>query len=542
MSVTQQSIHPAIAQLAYRDSGLWPHLSLPDVVQSTARQTPDKLAVIDGRSDRHISYGELWHDASCIAAFLRQRGVGFGDGVSVQLPNWYETVAVDLAVLILRARLNPLLPDYRRHELTHILSASQTRAYFSPASYRGFDHCQLADTVMSGLPGIGTHVAVAAEHLAGRLTLDDALSNEPLDGAAIAAADPAAVCELIFTSGTESVAKAVMHTEETANSSVLATVRHLGLGPDDRVWMPSPIGHSTGLNFGVRLALLSGLPLVLQDRWDPARAAELIERHRVSYTLAATTFLRDLLRAAEAGDHDISSMQFFGCGGATVPPELVQRARSRGVRVLRLYGSTEALIVSWNKPDSPSAKLDGSDGLVLDQMQVQAWDDDDSPLAPGEIGELAIRGPSVCAGFFSDPVRTAATFTADGWLRSGDLGTVDADGYVTILGRKKEIVIRGGLNIAPREIEELLATMAGVQEVAIVGLPDPRLGETVCACVVPTPGTDVTLDRVVNFLRGCDVATYKLPQRLVLISEIPKTATGKLRKTELRESVLGAHA
>jgi acyl-CoA synthetase (AMP-forming)/AMP-acid ligase II len=531
MTLTTDVTRPLDLQQEYRRRGLWPQVTLAERVRAIARDTPDRVAVIDGTDGRQVSYRQLVDDASRIAGFLRARGVGTGDGVSVQLPNRYETVAVDVAVLLLGARLNPLLPDYRRHELAHILRVSEARAYFTPMTHRGFDHAALADMLRAELSDLATHVVVDTGPTPGRTSLVQVLQHEPVSD--FPNPVPSDVSELIFTSGTESQAKAVMHSEETLNNSVMATARHLGLGDDDVVWMPSPVGHSTGLNFGVRLALLHGLPVVLQDRWDPAVAAQLIETHRPTYTLAATTFLSDLLRVAREQGRDVSSLRSFGCGGAPVPPELVRAAAQAGITVLRLYGSTEGLIMSWNQPQSPREKREATDGVHLPDVELQVRDELDVPLEPGSPGELVVRGPNVCLGFFADPERTAGSFTPDGWYRTGDVGTVDAQGYVSIVGRKKEVIIRGGLNIAPRELEDLISEMPGVLDVAVLGVPDERLGEIVCACIVPSEQDAVDFDRMVEFLRARDVATYKLPQRLRLVPQLPRTATGKVRKVDL---------
>lgn len=535
MTTSPDLVRPISMQLDYRRRGLWPQVTLADRVRAIARDAPESIAVVDGADDRRITYGQLVEDASRIAGYLRSQGVAAGDGVSVQLPNRYETVAVDVAVLMLGARLNPLLPDYRKHELTHILGVSEARAYFTPGSHRGFDHAELAGALVDELPALQTHVVVSDQSGHGGTDIADVLTSEPLVD--FPEVDPSAVSELIFTSGTESRPKAVMHSEETLNHSVMATARHLGLTDHDIVWMPSPIGHSTGLNFGVRMALLNGLPVILQDRWDAAAAARIIEMHRPTYTLAATTFLADLLRVAREESRDVSSLRFFGCGGAPVPGELVRSAEAAGIGVQRLYGSTEGLIMTWNQASSPQSKRETTDGVRLEDVEIQVWDAHEQRVTPGFPGELAVRGPNVCLGFFADSERTRSSFTPDGWLRTGDLGTLDADGYVTIVGRKKEVIIRGGLNIAPREIEDLISEMPEVLEVAVIGLPDERLGEVVCACIVPTRPDALGLDDLVTFLRARDVAAYKLPQRLKVLESLPRTATGKLRKVELAAAV-----
>jgi len=352
------------------------------------------------------------------------------------------------------------------------------------------------------------------------IPLSDVLERD--HGVAPPQRDPSAVSELIFTSGTEATPKAIMHTEQTTNFSARVAATDMQIDGGDVVWMPSPLGHSTGFNYGLRFALYHGLPLVLQDRWDPAVAVDVIARERCSYTLAATTFLRELVAESVRRGVRVDSLRCFGCGGAPVPPALVEEADAHGVRVLRLYGSTEALVATWNRPDAPRAARVNTDGTPMTGVEVELRD-----------REIFTRGPNTCVGFFADPERTAATFDADGWVRSGDLATLDADGNLTIVGRKKELIIRGGMNITPRELEDLIGGFAEVSTVAVVGTPDERLGEAVCACVVLQPGANLELATVVERLRNVGVATYKLPQRLELLDALPTTASGKIQKHEI---------
>jgi acyl-CoA synthetase (AMP-forming)/AMP-acid ligase II len=503
----------------YVEQGWWDGSTLPARVHQFASDRPEAIAVVDETTDARVTYSQLWDDACRVAAFLGEQGVWPGDVVSVQLPNWYETVAVDLGVLARGAVLNPLLPNYRARELHHILGTARTKLLFTPDEFRGFDHAALGRDLRESLDTLGTHVIVRGrgdfwQHVLGR----PSRHIEP-------SADPAALSEVIFTSGTEATPKGVMHTEHTTNCNVRSAHAVNELTADDVVWVPSPIGHSTGLNFGVRLALYFGMKLVLQDRWDPDRAVDLIERERCSYTLAATTFLTDLVDAAARTDRDVSSLTRFGCGGAPVPPEIVRAGADAGINVLRIYGLTEALVVSWNRADSPLEKRMHTDGLALPEVEIQIRD-----------GEVLVRGPNVCIGLFDDAARERDIFTDDGWLHTGDAGMLDDDGYLTIVGRKKEIIIRGGLNIAPREIEDLLCAMPGVRAAAVIGVPDERLGEIACACVVVDEPVD--LADVVAFLTSRNLATYKLPQMLRIVTALPTTASGKIRKNELRYQIL----
>ncbi|MEO7370719.1 MAG: AMP-binding protein, partial [Ilumatobacteraceae bacterium] len=325
--------------------------------------------------------------------------------------------------------------------------------------------------------------------------------------------------------------------EETANFSVRAAHAHLGIVDDDVVWMPSPIGHSTGFNYGVRFALYHGLKLVLQDVWDPEVACRLIEHEQCSYTLAATTFLSDLIGRADL--NDLSSLRYFGCGGAPVPPDLVRAARSKDIDVLRLYGSTEVLVGTWNTPGSSARQKDNTDGVALARIEVETRTEDGAVCPPGARGEIYVRGPNTCVGFFEDPERTKATFSPDGWVRSGDLAEIDEKGYLTVVGRKKEIIIRGGMNIAPREIEELLVEHPLVTAAAVIALPHPRLGEIACACLVSGQPDNIDGAAIIEWLRGRGLAAYKLPERIELIDALPYTASGKVKKHELLATIRG---
>ncbi len=523
-------VTPEALRTHYEATGAWDDSTLPGRLHERAAASPDAVAVVDAGGERSRTRGQLAADVRRLAGFLRARGIGAGDVVSVQLPNWYETVVVDLAVLDVGAVLNPMLPLYRGKELRHMLAASGAKAIFTPTVLRGHDFPAMIADLRGDVPTLLEHVAVP-DPLDAPDGFGEWLAANGAD-AELAGRDARAVSELIFTSGTEAAPKAIMHTEQTTNHGVRSLWASLGMGDDEVVWMPSPIGHSTGLNYGVRPAVYFGLPLVLQDRWSAEEAARLVERFGCSYTLAATTFLSDLV--AYAGTHgcDVSTLRHFGSGGAPVPPPLVEAAAGVGIDVLRLYGSTELLCATWNRPDSPGEKKVLTDGRALDGVEIDVRDDDGRSVR-GEPGEIFGRSPNACVGFFADPTRTSATFDAEGWVRTGDVGVLDEDGYLTIVGRKKEIIIRGGLNIAPRELEELILTLPGVSATAVVGLPHDRLGEVVCACVVVEAGVEVRLEDVVSGLRAQGIATFKLPQALVCVDALPTTSTGKIRKHEL---------
>lgn len=515
----------------YRSNGWWDDTTLPGEVARHARLRPDATAVVDEHG--HLTYAELWERARRVAAWLSHRDVGAGSVVSVQLPNRIDTAVVALGVLASAAVINPLLPGYRVRELQHVFATAKPAVVFTPVEHRGVAYAPLIADACAAAGADLHHVSVGGR-LEGVTALDDLL------GHAVAGAanepplrDPAAVSELIFTSGTEATPKAIMHTERTTNAAVHIARDDLGLDHRTVVWMPSPVGHSTGFNYGLRLALVLGVPLVLQDEWDPGSAVELVEAHGCTYTLAATTFLADLVAQCRRSGVRLDSLDRFGCGGAPVPAPLVREAAEVGIGVLRLYGSTEVLVATWNRADSTPHQREHTDGRAMTGCEIEVRADDGSPCPPGVAGEIFARGPSACVGFFADPERTEATFSPDGWVRSGDLATLDADGHLTVVGRRKEIIIRGGMNISPREIEDLIAELDTVERVAVVGVPDGRLGERTCAVVVPSAGATVELGSVVAHLRQRGLATYKLPQQLELFEVLPTTASGKIQKHEI---------
>ena len=260
---------------------------------------------------------------------------------------------------------------------------------------------------------------------------------------------------------------------------------------------------------------------------DPSAAVEMITNRGCSYTLAATTFLADLVDECERDGSVLPALTHFGCGGAPVPAALVERADAVGIRVLRLYGSMEVLCATWNRPDSPVEKRCHTDGPALSHTDLRIED-----------GELHVRGPHTSVGFFEDAERTAATYLPGGWVRSGDLVEMDSEGYVTVVGRKKEILIRGGINVAPREIEELIVAFPEVRQAAVVGVPDARLGERMCACVVLRDGASLDLTMMTARLRARGLATYKLPEQIQVVDQLPATASGKVQKHELLKRIL----
>ncbi|HVW45277.1 MAG TPA: AMP-binding protein [Amycolatopsis sp.] len=518
----------------YLRAGYWSaDETLPSVLARHAAARPDHLAVTDDLGQR-ITYGQLHRRSSRLAEAIRARGVGPGDVVGVQLPNRVEASVAALAIEKAGAVVCPMVTPYRRNELAYAVERTGMKLLFVPGSYRGFDHDALGRELMRDLPSLRTVVTLSTQ-ASDPIPFGDFLDSAG-DGTAFDEpdTDPDAVAAVLFTSGTESAPKGILHTTNTLLANARALRRMLGLTEDDGVFMASPVGHGTGYGFGIRLACYLGSTLSLLGVWNAERAAKMLQEHGAAYTHGATPFVLDLLSLPRLHDYDFSRLRFFVTGGAAVPPGTATRVRDRlGCRLLRLYGQTEGFMTTLSPVTGDPADAERSDGVPVDGVEVRAVDGDDQPVPAGEPGECQYRGPHRCVGFLNDPVRERANLTGTGWFRSGDLVSIAEDGHLTVAGRKKEVINRGGYKYSPREVEDVLTAHPGIERVAVVKMADPRLVERACAFVVPAPGSAPTVSELADYLKAHGIASFKWPERVELVTEFPATASGKVQKFEL---------
>ena len=521
----------------YKADGYWEGRTLLDSFDAAVASLAGATAVVapDGR---RMSFGELDEESRRVAAHFAALGVEKGDVVSVQLPNWAELVVVHLAATRLGAVTNPLLPIYRENELSYILQFARTTVAVIPGLYRHFDYPAMYAGMWPALPDLKEIFVVGGE-AQGRMRPYVELgmpAPTPLPAAEFHGDD---VPALIFTSGTESKPKGVMHSHNTMMYGTRTMPKILGLTRDDVVWSPSPLGHGTGFLWGMRQALTLGCKLVLQDAWDPEEALRLIEVERCTFTLGATPFAKMLLDSPSVGKRNTSSFRFFGCAGAPIPRQLGVEAQEKlGCLLIGMWGMSECFVGSSSLAGDAEDKLWGTDGKAMPGGELAIFDETRTRiLPPGEIGELATRGPHVALGYFNNPDRTKQAFSPDGWLFTNDLATLDAEGYIRIVGRQKDIINRGGLKISAREVEEFLLQHPLVKEAAVVAVPDERLGEKSCVFVVAEGSHKPKLAELVGFLEERGIAKYKLPEFLVVVPNFPMTPSGKIQKFVLRDGV-----
>jgi non-ribosomal peptide synthetase component E (peptide arylation enzyme) len=518
----------------FRRDGFWTDQTLVEFFDAAVARYPEKIAVIDPLR-RRLSYGEMSKRVDCLAANMAARGIGAGDVIAIQLPNWAETATVHMAASRIGAITNPLLPIYRQKELSYILKFAKTAAVFIPNHYRNFDFPAMYRDMRADLPDL-RHVFVVDENPPADFEAFSELEI-PCDEVADHKAGGDDVTALIFTSGTESTPKGVMHSHNTCMYSTLTMASLVGLNADDVIWMASPVGHGTGFIWGIRQAITLGGTLVLQDIWDVEEALHLIEAERCSFTLSATPFVSMLLEAPGLADRDLSSFRIFACAGAPIPEQVGAAAKDKiGCQLIGMWGMSECYVGTASGPDEPVEKLYNTDGRAMPGCAAAIYDEDRSRQLPvGEVGELASHGPHVALGYFNDPERTRGAFADDGWLFSNDLATMDEDGYIRIVGRKKDIINRGGLKVSAREIEELLLKHPAIIQTALVPITDARLGERSCAYVITRDGHDFTFEDMTVYLDAAGVAKYKYPEHLALLDEMPMTPSGKIQKFKLVE-------
>jgi cyclohexanecarboxylate-CoA ligase len=520
-------------------SGEWPNKTLGDYLHRAAAAAPRKVAAADA-VHRH-TYEDLARLADRIAHGLQGLGVGPGAAVACQLPNWTELLLMILAADRLGAPLTPIPPVYRANELRFILGLLEAPVLVIPETFRNHAYVSMVAGLRADLPRL-EHVFVArgapGEGMRPFADLTETLWEARPGRRALPGSDPNAVNEVIFTSGTTGEPKGVMHTANTILAIVLPLVDRLRFTDRDVVLMASTIAHQTGYLYGMTLPLVLGARMVWLDVWNAAEAARLIEAEGCTYTMGATPFLQDLTYSPALAVHDISPLRLFISAGASIPRKLVRDARENlRCAISAGWGMTENGLVTCNGLDDMEEKVCGTDGRPLPGMQLSVVDEGDRPVPAGAEGHLLVRGAAQFVGYFKRPDYTRQCHTGDGWFRTGDRAMMDADGYLSITGRSKDIIIRGGENIPVAEVENLLFAHPKVAQVAVVAMPDPRLQERACAFVVPKAGETVTLGEITAYLEARQVAKYKWPEHLEVVAEFPTTPSGKIQKFRLRQAV-----
>lgn len=525
----------------YTSQGLWTDRTITDFLDDAAAATPHKVAFVDSR--RAVTYAELKREVDHCALGLLELGVGTGDVVSFQLPNWIEWIVLHYAASRIGAISNPLIPIYRQREVGFMVALARSTVIVVPSEFRGFDYPAMVEELRGDWPALRHVLVVDGRPGQGTGSWEDFMATaweSRRDPASLAELrpDPNDVTLLIFTSGTTGEPKGVMHTHNTVVAANNPLPARLGITGDTVFHMASTLAHLTGFLYGARLGVQNGATCVLQDVWDAATFLDLVERHGISYTSAATPFLHDVLDAPGLDDHDLSSLVRFCCMGAPIPRALVRKAKERlpGLVVLGGWGQSENGLVTLGIPGDPEEKIIDTDGYPWPGMHVRTVDFDGTEVPRGEEGRLQVYGPTLFVGYAERLELTRASFDGP-WFDTGDLAKIDADGYVNISGRTKDVIIRGGENIPVSYVENVLYEHPLVDAVAIVGIPDPRLQERACACVILRPGETFDLAEMQRFLADKGVAKQYWPERLEVMPEFPKTPSGKIRKFELRAAL-----
>ncbi len=502
------------------EASLWP------LIVARADATPDALLALDDRGAQ-ISFAEYRDRAERVAAALAERGVGAGDRISWQLPTWIESMVLAGALARLGAVQNPILPILRRREVGFIVNQVRPRLLIVPPEWNGFDYENMARDVLS-------------EHSSDLMLCDRELpeadlSNLPPVDAEIR--DTSATRWILFTSGTTADPKGVLHNHASLAAAAHGLVLSLGIDASDSWAMPVPFTHVGGATM-LFAFLETGARGALVERYSDSTPDDLA---KMGCTLAGggtALVLRYLERQRQRPDVPLfPRLRAAVCGSAPKPAGLHAEVRAEmgGCGVVSAYGLTEAPLCVSNSPTDDDAALALSEGRATPGCEIRVVGQDEQPCPTGVVGEIRIRGSHLFQGYLDDSL-TAAAFDAEGFFRSGDLGSMDEAGFIEISGRLKDIIIRNGENISAKEIEDVLYSHAAVSDAAVIGLPDPRTGERCCALVVPRDLSEPpTLDELVRHCREAGLANQKLPERLEIMAELPRNPTGKVLKHQLRD-------
>ncbi|QNJ91731.1 AMP-binding protein [Mycolicibacterium fluoranthenivorans] len=500
----------------YVEQGWWRPETLGQMVADGLAASPDTGFYVHSETRPYAgTFAEVELQARRLAAGLQERGVGPGDVVALQLPNWMEAAVAFWASALLGAVTVPIVHFYGRKELGHIIATVQPKVFLSTER---FGRMSFQPDLCAGIPIVG---------LVGHRTFDALLADEPLVGTV--AADPAARALIAFTSGTTKEPKGVVHSHQTLG---FETRQLLDNYPPNRgrQLTATPIGHFIGMIGAFLIPVLEGAPIDLCDVWDPGKVLNLIERDGLSIGGGPPYFVTSLMDHPRFDEGHLAKFTTVGLGGSTVPAAVTRRLADQGLFVYRSYGSTEHPSITGSGVGAPEDKRLFTDGNVRPGVEIRL----------GPDGEIFSRGPDLCLGYTDDAL-TAKCFDEEGWYRTGDIGVLDEDGYLTITDRATDLIIRGGENISALEVEEVLLSMPQIAEAAVVAAPDARLGERVAAVLRVRSGQVMpTLEQVRGHFDRSGAARQKWPEELHQVpdgEDYPRTASGKVQKFRIRQLV-----
>jgi fatty-acyl-CoA synthase len=514
-------------------------LSVAEALSIRAAEDPRRPFVAFG--DRRCTYAQIDHQSNALAAALHELGIEAGDRLALTLPNWPEFIVAVFAAAKLGAVIVPLNPRHTTPELQYMLRHSETAVVVTAENWEGVDYLARYEGFLTSLPDLQYVVSVGEEELwyDDRIhQFEDLVSSGEGRPFPLHRAGPDELFAILYTSGTMGKPKGVALSHANVLTTAAGTADALGLTADDVVFGLNSLFNVFGLGIGMLGSMMAGAQVVLQDHDDTEAALELIERERVSVYHGVPTNYVLALKALENGTWDVSSIRSGIVAGAPASEELITRIRRELVPDLRVgYGLTETSdTVSLTRDDDPQGKRVNTVGRPLPGVELRIHDVDGSVLPVESVGEIAVRGPCVMQGYYRQPGETALVFTQDRFFLTGDLGMVDEEGYLHVLGRRKEMIIRGGFNVYPREVEDRLHAHPAVLDVAVVGLPDEILGEVSCACIVPVEGAIVTGEEIKDFCREV-LADYKVPDLVRFLDSFPMTGSGKVRRVELARMI-----
>jgi len=520
-----------------------PGITLGEYLERTIRRFPDKAAFVF--REKRVTWKVLGQIVDRLVLALIDLGVGHGDKVAVLFPNRLEFIYSALALAKIGAVLVPISERLREREIRYILDRTEAVALIMIPEFWGFSFSDLIADIKKDLPQLRHVIVSGKKHHPHELLMEELIEKDWEDlypddyyhrvYLKENPVEPDDLLEIVFTSGTTGEPKGVMHSHNTRCRSALGTINGTRLTSED-VWLIMvPLSHTTALVNAFYTSVISGSCGVLLETWNVEEALKEIERNRVTIPIGVPTMPIMMFQHPDLGKYDISSLRTMVLAGAPLPVEVARQIIEKmGCYVTSAYGMTETAISNITSLDDPIEVVCKTVGRPQPGMEHKVVDKNRRVVPIGQEGEACARGQNVCIGYFKDPQRTSEVIDDRGWIYSGDLSKIDEDGNLIIVGRIKDVIVRGGENISPTEIEDILYTYPKVKQVAVVAIPDERLGEKTCACIIPKEGESILHDEIKAFFKD-KVARFKIPDRIEVMDEFPSTPSGKTRKVELRE-------